>query len=396
MRKMSKKLPMTIGLLIIGALAYFYWPGTSGGEVKPSRSSVQSVRSTIAEQRTVPLTVQANGYVSAFNTVEVRPQVQNIVREVHVKEGQEVRSGQLLFTLDQRSDRSNVDKARAQMARDRADLAEAENALKRNQELFAKNFVSQAVVDTARARVEGLRGTQQFNQAELQASSVALGFNQIRASINGRIGAISVHPGSLAQPGGVPMLTISQIDPITVTFSVPERELGYIVATYPKGDAPVTAKLAGGREIKGQLIFIDNTSNTQSGTIMMKAQFSNQDRSLWPGSFVGVSLVTRSIDNAIVVPAQAIVTGPTDKIVYLVQDDDSVKLQKVEVLAIEQQQAIITGIPAGVRVVTEGTQNLRPGVKVKEVQGAAGEKPTQQALGQTGTAQDAAKSSAPK
>lgn len=375
MRLTLKQILAVAGLVVVGAGAGFYFLGQKKPDqtAKQPRNSVQVIKSGLSEQKSIPITVYANGYVTAIQTVEVRPQIQNVVRAVHVKEGQDVRIGQLLFTLDTRSDSSNVDKAQAQIARDRADLADAENTLKRNQDLLAKNFVSPAVVDTARSKVESLRALIKADQAAAQSSAIALSYNQITASINGRIGAISVHPGSLAQPAGAALLTIAQIDPIAVSFSIPERELAYIRATYPKGDAPVVAQLPNHQEVVGKLIFIDNTSDMQSGTIRMKAQFANSDRKMWPGSFVNVRLVTRTLPNAVVVPAQAIVTGPVDKSIYVAQADETVKLQKIDVLTIDHGQAAITGIDAGVRIVIEGTQNLRPGAKVKEMQSAPAE-----------------------
>jgi RND family efflux transporter MFP subunit len=371
MRLTRKHFFIAAGVLLIGIGAYFGLQGKSETATKQPRNPVQVVKSGLAEQKSIPITVYANGYVTAIQTVDVRPQTQNIVRAVHVTEGQDVRAGQLLFTLDSRSETSNVDKAQAQVARDRADLADAEAALKRNQDLLAKNFVSQAVVDTARNKVEALRSTLKADQAGVQSSNIALGNNLIKASISGRIGAITVHPGSLAQPSGTPMLTISQIDPITVSFAVPERELSHIIATYPKGDAPVVAQLAGEQQVEGKLVFIDSAADTQSGTIKMKAQFSNQGRKMWPGTFVNVRLISRTFANAVVIPAQAIVTGPVDKIVYVVQSDETVKMQKIDVITIEDGQAAVSGISPGSRVVIEGTQNLRPGAKVKEMQAAS-------------------------
>jgi multidrug efflux system membrane fusion protein len=370
MQVRRKPLFTGIAIIIAAAAVYLLWPKQDETAGKPARNSVQTVKIGIAEKKTIPITIHANGYVTAFNTVEVRPQTQNIVRTVHVREGQDVKAGQPLFTLDQRTDLSNVERSQAQVASDRAELIEAEAAYRRNQELFAKKFVSQAVVDTARARVEALRGTVQANQAAVKSSSVALSHNKITASISGRLGAISVHPGSLAQPGGTPMVTISQIDPIAVSFSVPERELGYIMSSYPRGEAPVIAELAGGQELTGKLFFIDNAADMQSGTIRMKARFSNADRKLWPGTFVNVRMVSRTLSDAVAIPSQAVVTGPDERFVYIVQPDNSVKRQKIEVLTIEDGQAAVSGLAAGTRIVVEGTHNLRPNSKVKEAQTA--------------------------
>jgi RND family efflux transporter MFP subunit len=357
-------------IVAAGIGGYSIWQRMNPSAAKQPRASVQIVKIAVAEKKSIPVTVYSNAYVMAIDTVDVRPQVQNVVRAVHVKEGQDVQAGQLLFTLDERNDLSNVDKGRAQIARDRADLADAEMTLKRNQELVAKNFVSPAVVDSARNKVESLRGTLRADEAATQSSHILLGYNKISASISGRIGAISVHPGSLAQPTGPAMLTISQLDPIAVGFSVPERELAHIRATYPNGGAPVFAQLAGSKELEGKLIFIDNSADPQSGTIKMKAQFANKSRQLWPGTFVSVRMVMRTLPDAVAIPAQAIVTGPVDKFVYVVQPNETVNIQKVEVVAIENGMAAVTGLAAGARVVVEGSQNLRPGSLVKEMQAA--------------------------
>ncbi|WP_241687723.1 efflux RND transporter periplasmic adaptor subunit [Janthinobacterium sp. 17J80-10] len=364
-----------VGAIILLAIlgAYVLWQGKQDPQAKKPRVATQVVKTVQAQKKTIPVTIRANGYVTAINTVEVRPQVQNIVRAVHVREGQEVSAGQLLFTLDPRSDQAGVASAQAQLARNRAELAEAEAALRRNRELQARQFVSPAAVDTARNQVEALRSAVRGGEAATQSSQVALGYNSITASISGRIGAISVRPGSLAQPGGVPMLTIAQIDPIAVSFPVAERELGRILATYPKGDAPVVAQLAGGEEVSGKLVFIDNAVDAQTGTVRMKAQFDNAQHRMWPGNFVTVRLVARTLEDAVVVPAQALVTGPEQQFVYVVQADGSVQARKVEVLAIEQGQAAIAGLDARARVVVEGTQNLRPGGKVTEAAAKAGQ-----------------------
>ena len=367
MRSARSSILIAAVLLLAAGGGYYYYQGRPAPAAAKA-APAQSIKSGVAQQKDVAIVVRANGYVSALNTVDVRPQTQNIVRQVHVVEGQDVRAGQLLFTLDQRSDTSNVDRARAQVARGRADLVEAENALRRNQELAAKNFVSAAVIDTARSKVEALRSTLQADEATIRSSAIALGNNRIVATMDGRIGAISVHAGSLAQPAGPPMLTISQLDPITVSFALPERELSILLATYPKGNAPVTAVLAGERSVQGELIFIDSASDPQSGTIKMKARFANGQRQMWPGTFVNVSLVSRTLPQAVVIPAQSVITGPTEKFVYLVRPDNTVAAQKVTVENIDGGEAVVSGLKAGERIVVEGAQNLRPGARVRETQ----------------------------
>jgi RND family efflux transporter MFP subunit len=380
MQRKLKHLFIGVIILAIGFGGYYSFRSKPEQTAQKPRNAAQTVLTARAERKSIPITVTANGFVTAIDTVEVRPQVQNVVRSVHVREGQEVKAGQLLFTLDERSDQSGLARAQAEAASARAELAEAEQALKRNQELVEKKFVSQAVVDSARSKVEALRSTVRAGEASAKSSAIALGNNRITASIGGRIGIINVHPGSLAQPSGDPMLTISRLDPIAITFSIPERELSNIRATYPQGGAPVTALLAGSREAQGKLIFIDNAADPQSGTIRMKAEFPNKEQTLWPGTYVNVRLVSRTVPDAVTVPTQAVVTGPEEKFVYLVQQDDTVKQQKVNVIAIENGMAALSGVEAGARVVVEGAQNLRPGGKVKEA-------PSPQAL--AGTKQEA-------
>lgn len=365
--RLPAKLSVTIaGICVLALIAGYAFNDQSASQHAARGQSVQTVKTTVAQQQSMPITVHANGFVTALNTVDVRPQIQSIVKTIHVKEGQNVQAGELLFTLDDRSAVSAVAKAQAQLASNESDLKEAQNTLQRNQELLAQKFVSQSVVDTSRVKVDTLRSAVLAAQAELQSSKVNVSYYSIRASISGRIGAISVHQGSLAQPTGEAMVNIAQINPIAVTFSVPERELAYIVASYPDLNAPVTATLADKSTLQGRLVFIDNTADVQSGTIKMKAQFPNANRQLWPGTYLNVNLVSRQLRDAVVVPAQAVVTGPVDKFVYVVDDAHVAKPHKVDVLAIEQGVAAVSGIQAGASVVVEGMQNLRPGSIVKE------------------------------
>jgi RND family efflux transporter MFP subunit len=367
----SRILTITLVLVLCAVAVYFSFLRKGDSDSKEARSPVQTVKTASAVKKSVAMTVITSGYVTAFNTVDVRPQLQNVVKAVHVKEGQDVKAGDLLFSLDERNDVANVAKAQAQLARSRAELSDAEIALKRNLELLAKGFVSQAVLDTSRSRVNAARGTVQADQAALESSKVALEYNRIEASISGRLGAIAVYPGSLAQPSGTPMVTISKLDPITVSFSVPERDLSAIRASYPDGGAPVTAALADGQPLTGKLIFIDNTVDAASGSIRMKAIFDNAKRVLWPGQYVDVRINSRTLQDAVTIPAQAVVTGPSDQFVYVVDAGDVAVRQKVNVLAMQGEVAAVTGIQEGARVVVEGAQNLRPNAKVREVQAAA-------------------------
>lgn len=371
MRVTRKLALIVVGVVVLVGGGWFILKSRTTAADASKSSVAKVVKTVVSVKKSVPIVLSANGFVTAINTVDVRPQVQNVVRTIHVKEGQDVRAGDLLFTLDARGDASNVAKAQAEIAGSQADLADAQATLRRNEDLLAKKFVAQAVVDTARTKVNTLSAALAAGHASLQSSDVAMGYNQIRASIGGRLGIISVHPGSLAQPAGTALVTISQLDPIAVTFSVPEAELRHVMASYPHGGAPVSAALPGGGTANGKLSFIDNTSDPTSGSIKLKAEFDNPGHRLWPGTYTGVQLVSRTLEDVIVVPAQAIVTGPTDKFVYTVAPDNTVQAKKIAILAIERGQAAVTGLAAGARVVVEGAENLRAGNKVREAVGDA-------------------------
>lgn len=375
----KSRLFLVLVVVLAAIAAVLIWRSRTAVAPKaPARA--QLVKTVLTQQQSLPITLSVNGTVTALNMVDVRPQIQNVVRAVHVREGQDVQAGQLLFTLDERSDVSNAAKARAQVAAQRADLAEAQQLLTRNQELLTKNFVSRAAVDSSRNKVDSLRAVLQAGEAALQANVVAVGYNQIRAGISGRIGAISVHVGSLAQPVGPPLLTIYQMDPIAISFAVPERELAVLRVSYPNNDAPVAARLPGGGEITGKLIFIDNAADPQSGTVLMKASFANKNRQLWPNSFVSVHLTSRTVADAVTLPAQSVITGPSETFVYLVQTGNTVRVQPVKVMAIVNGLAAVSGVKVGQRVVVEGAQDLRSGAKVREVKSADEVVPTQAPL----------------
>lgn len=363
MRVAKRTIILTTIVAVAGA--WYFTRDTAEAGKSPS-PVIQTVRTAVAQEQSMPIMTQANGYVTALNTVDVRPQIQSIVRAVHVREGQNVRAGDLLFTLDDRSAASNVAKAEAELASIRSDLKDAELSLERNKNLLEQKFVAQSAVDSARVKVDTLRSSVAAASAALESSRVSLSHHEIRAAISGRIGAINLYPGSLAQSSGDAMVNIAQIDPIAVSFALPERELASIVATYPDLKAPVTAVLQNGTELQGKLIFIDNTSDAQSGTIKMKAEFPNKDRKLWPGTYVNVHMMVRDLQSVVVIPAQAVINGPQGRFVYVVQADGTVKNHPVTIEAIEKGQAAVSGVTAGSRVVSEGMQHLRPGSAVRE------------------------------
>jgi len=366
---MRRKWMVMAGMLLLALVAAWIWrPQGDAANPKGAKGGIVLVVSAVVTQRDVSVRLAANGTVSAQQTVEVRPQISATIHAVHIKEGQFVRKGDKLFTLDTRTEAANLSKAAAQLDKDRADLANAERNLERQRELFRQKFISQAALDTAQNQVDGLRGQLAVDQAAMETSSVARSFGEIVAPIAGRTGAIAVYPGSLVQPNGAALVSITQIDPINVSFTLPENELAALQQARAKGKVAVSAvpDAAGQKSRKGWLSFVDNAVDTASGTIRVKAEFANADNQLWPGMFVSVSLAPRMLAGALTVPVQAVQIGPEKKSLYVIGDDSKVTSLPVSVRLIQDGYAVIEGVAAGARVVVEGAQNIRPGSVVSE------------------------------
>ncbi|OGT02008.1 MAG: efflux transporter periplasmic adaptor subunit [Gallionellales bacterium RBG_16_57_15] len=349
------------------------WRAQNTATSAKEAGAVQVVSAPVM-QADVPARLSANGTVTAVQTVEVRPQISATIKTVHIREGQSVRKGDRLFTLDARTEDANLGMAEAQITRDRADLTNAERNLERQRELFRQEYVSRAELDAAQNQVDMLRSQVAIDQAAVEASRVARSFGEITAPIAGRTGAIAVYPGSLVQPTGAALLNITQIDPINVGFTLPERELADVQQAFARGAVPVAAKLnlPGQPDLEGRLVFIDNAVDTASGTIRLKAEFPNPDNRLWPGMFVTVTLAPRTLAGAFTVPVQAVQTGPENKFVYAIGADRKVDSLPVNVRLIQDGIAVIEGIAPGARVVVEGAHNLRPGDTVAESGNGAG------------------------
>ncbi|MFZ3321528.1 MAG: efflux RND transporter periplasmic adaptor subunit [Usitatibacter sp.] len=371
-----RRWPWVAGVAILGAIAAWWWFGTSRnqeakGASRPSSNLVVTAR---AESREWPVRLKANGSVTALQTVDLRAQITSTIAQVHFTEGQNVAKDQLLFSLDSREAEANLKKALAQIEKDKYDLATNKRNLDRQKDLFNQKFISQAALDVAQNQVDTLEGQLAVDTAAADAARVARAYSEIRAPFAGRTGVIGIREGGLVQPGsnaaaGAVLVTITQIDPITVVFTLPERELGGLQAAMRAGTVPVTAITQDGTEkVTGKVSFIDNTVDPTSATIKVKAEFSNPAGRMWPGQYVNVVLAPRTLQNATVVPAQAVITGPDSRFMYVVGDDDKVQMKTVTLAYVDNGFAVVDGLAPGARVVVEGAQNLRPGSVVTEAQ----------------------------
>jgi len=319
----------------------------------------------VVERRDVPVRLRANGTVVALQSVDIRAQITSTVREVHIREGQTVAKGELLVSLDSRAEEANLKKAEAQVEKDRADLANSQRTLERQRQLFQQKFISQSALDAAENQVETLKGQLAVDLAAVEATRVALANTQIRASFAGRTGAIGVRPGSLVQPNGTVLVTVTQVDPIQVSFTLPEQEFPGLQRALAAGPVTAEASPDGGRQVlTGRVNFLDNAVDTATGTIRAKAEFDNRASRLWPGMYVNVTVAPRTLEKTSVVPIQAVQTGPDSRFVFVVGEDGKVAQRTVKVDYLDAGIAAVTGVEPGARVVVEGAQNLRPGSAV--------------------------------
>ncbi|WP_293662681.1 efflux RND transporter periplasmic adaptor subunit [Rhodoferax sp. OV413] len=339
-------------------------PAATAAPAAPSAGPT-SVSTIQAQNKELNVTLKATGTVVPLNVVDVRTQMNSLIKVVHFKEGQFVKAGQPLFTLDARTEEANVAKALAQLAKDNAALADARRQHERARQLFAQNFISQGAVDTAQAAVDAAAANVSADQAAIDAAKVALSYSRIVAPVSGRAGAVNVFPGSAVQVNVTTLVTITQLDPIGIQFNIPQRNLSDALAAL-KGGAGVKATLAdGGGSFAGRLQFVDNAVDAASGTVKAKAVFANKDYKLWPGAFAEVQQTVSTIADAVVIPFASIVQGARGSVVYVVEDGKAV-MKPIKVVYSERGEAAVTGIKAGDAVVQEGKQNVRPNMPVVE------------------------------
>jgi RND family efflux transporter MFP subunit len=360
-------------VVILAGLAggWFAWdrqhsqPGDAPNS--PGKPGGVSVTTTLAQRQTQPIVLTASGYVVSLNSVEIHPQVSNVISHVHVKEGQFVKAGELLFTLDERTAQASLLKAEAQLAKDQSTLISLERQYARQKELRQQGFIAQNALDIVKGQYDAQLATVRQDQAALEGERVGLSFNTLRAPISGRVGAINVYPGSLVQPNSSTLVTITQLDPITVSFTLPEREVASLLAGAKTGNVSIEAFLPNSNwKRAGRLHFIDNAVDSQSGTIRVKGLFANADSSLWPGAYAGIRISVRELQDAVLIPLVAVVNAVDGTHVYTVSADTTVQRRKIEILHGFDTRAAIRGLEGGERVVVDGTQNLRPGMKVRE------------------------------
>lgn len=331
----------------------------------------KAVRKTVAQK------LHAIGRVEAYSTVQIKAQISGEVVKVHFKEGQDVKKGDQLFTIDPRPFEAALRQAEASLAKDQAQMAQAEADYNRYAFLLKQGVGSQQQYDQARAAYEAGKATVAADDASIQSAKLNLAYTQIRSPIDGRSGNLLLHEGNLVKANAdTAMVVINQVKPVYVDFSLPEQELAHLRQSMTAGAAlPVEVAIPGTQEmVRGTLSFVDNSVDPNTGTIELKGLFDNPDERLWPGQFVDSRLTLRQIPNAVMVPSQAIQSGQEGSYVFVVGPTMKADMRKVVTGdTIEGDTVIESGLNGGETVVTDGQIRLIPGGAVTIKSGLAPE-----------------------
>ena len=356
--------------LMAGALVIILMTRTDGRPQREKRDPLVPVKTATASQKAVPVQLQAVGTVEAYATVSIKSRVDGQLMGIHFREGQDVRKGELLFTIDPRPSEVALKEAQARLERDMALADKADMDARRYAELVAKNFVSSDKYEQFRANSEALRASVAADRAVVDRAKLQLEYCYIKAPMAGRTGQLLVDEGAQIKAnddkGG--MVEIAQIMPIYVGFAVPQQYLSQIKTHMAGGQLKVEAIIPDSHEKTetGALSFLDNKVNSQTGTVLLKGSFGNTERRLWPGQFATVILTLTTQPNAIVIPAVAIQVGQEGQFVYVVKPDMTVESRTVVAgMSIGDSVVIDKGLAAGENVVTEGQLRLVPGARVQ-------------------------------
>jgi membrane fusion protein, multidrug efflux system len=322
-----------------------------------------------AARKPMPVRIDAIGTVQPIATVAVKSRVDGEIAEVKISDGQAVKAGDVLFVLDTRAAEAQLKQAEATLAKDRAQLENAKRDVGRYKPLTEKEFVSRQQLDTAQTAAASLEATMLADQAIIDTFKVQLTYYTIRSPIDGRVGTIALKTGNAVKAQDtISLVTINQIKPIYVSYSVPQRELPGIRAAFGVGTVPVQATVPGdpGAPATGKIFFFDNQIDPTTGTISLKAIFDNADQRLWPGEFVNVSSTLRVEADAITVPSSAVQVGQNGSYVFVVKADNTVELRPVTVnRTVGNESVIAKGLNGDERVVTDGQLRLTNGSRVE-------------------------------
>jgi multidrug efflux system membrane fusion protein len=344
----------------------------------PARSQTPAARpqgavpvrvATVTAQPT-PVQFDTIGSVQTIASVALKSRLDAVIDKVLVRDGQFVKAGDVLFQLDNRAAQAQVDQAAAALARDQAQLQNAQRNIERDKTLVSKDFVSHQQFDTDSATGAALQATVQADQAAVENAKVLLSYYTITAPIDGRVGMIAIKRGNSIKSNDVPLATVNQIQPIYVAFALPQNQLPELRAAMALGPVAVQVLPQGdkGTPVAGEVAFFENAIDTTSGTINVRGTFGNDEERLWPGEFVNVSVLVRMDADALVVPPAAIQVGQNGSYVFVIKDDNTAETRPVTVDRTVAGQVVISkGLSAGEKVATDGLLRLTDGARVQIV-----------------------------
>ena len=360
-----------LSLLIMALIVTGSWLLTRPAKTKPTHAATIPVRVIQVVQRDVPRYVSAIGAVLSLHSVMIRPQIDGILTQLLVKEGQSVKAGDLLATLDDRSIQASLDQANAQLGQNQAQLQVAQIDLKRYQLLSVDNGISKQTLDQQQALVNQLKATARGNQAAIAAAKVQLSYTHIHSPVTGRVGIRAVDPGNFLRVSDAQgLFSVTQIDPIAVEFSLPQQQLPTLHDLLEAKTPALVKAFIGDSEHsitplgEGRLSLIDNQVSATTGTIKVKAQFDNPQHTLWPGQLVNVELQTGVEQNALVVPPSVVQRGLDNYFVYRVKGD-GVESVPVRMVYQDTDLNIISGVNGGDTLVSDGQSRLKPGSRIE-------------------------------
>ncbi len=370
-----KILLVVIAVVAIAAIGFFvYRRSTQKKQASAQRDQAQAAARVIpvvaaaVQRRDVPIYLDGLGNVTAFKTVTVRSQVDGLLQEVLFREGQPVKSGEILARIDPRPFLNQLRQAEGALARDTAQLQAAKVNLERYKQLAAKKLIPQQQADDQAAMVGQLEGTVQVDRATIQSAKLSLDYASIKSPIEGVSGVRIVDPGNLVHASDTNgLVVITQLDPITVLFSLPQDELPRVMRELQAGQMTVEAWSRDGSQklSTGQLALVDNQINAATATLRLKAVFPNPQRLLWPNQFVKARLLLTTRKDALVVASTVPQRGPDGTFAYVIQQDQTVQPRNIEIDHTEGEMAIVAkGLTEGEQVVVDGQNQLRAGSKV--------------------------------
>ena len=340
----------------------------------PTQKPPVPVTVATVTQRTIPVEVRAIGNVEAYSTITVKAKIGGQLERVYFTEGDFVKKGQVLFQIDPRPYQEQVKLAEANLAKDAANAANAEADARRYAELFKEKVVARQEAELKEATAKSLEAVLAADRAAIDNAKLNVEYCTIRSPIDGRTGNLMVKEGNLVKENDIALVTINQIHPIYVAFSVPEKEFPEINRRMA-GHLPVQAFITGAeqRAVRGILTFADNSVDQATGTIRLKATFENATNGLWPGQFVNAVLTVGNQSNAVLVPSQAVQTGQNGQFVFVVKQDMKAEMRPVVMSReVGKEIAIASGVSPGETVVTDGQSRLVPGSVVQVVQTPVG------------------------